>query len=55
MQSGRAYTIRDAINLTVSEKASQINRYNEQLQRNTREVSQQGSFPIVLPASMFKF
>lgn len=54
MQAGRAYTIRDAINLTVSEKAGQINRYNEQIQHNTREISQQGVLPVILPASMFK-
>ena len=55
MQSGRAYTIRDAINLTVSEKASQINRHTEQIRRNTREVNSQGNLPVILPASMFKF
>lgn len=54
MQSGRAYTIRDALNLTVSQKANQINQYTERLQRNTREISQQGSLPVILPANMFK-
>ena len=54
MQSGRAYTIRDAINLTVSQKANQINQYTERIQRNTREINQQGNFPVILPANMFK-
>lgn len=54
MQAGRAYTIRDALNLTVSEKANQINRYVEQIQRNTREISKQGILPVILPANMFK-
>ena len=54
MQAGRAYTIRDAINLTVSQKANQINQYTELVQRNTREISQQGNFPVILPANMFK-
>ena len=54
MQIGRAYTIQDAINLTISQKANQINRYTEQIQRNTRELNHQGNLPVILPASMFK-
>ena len=54
IQSGRAYTVRDALNITVSQKASQINRYTEQVQRNTQEISKAGKLPVFLPADMFK-
>lgn len=55
IQSGRAYTIRDSINLLLGERANRINRYTERLLQSTRNVNAQGNIPIFLPGELFRF
>lgn len=55
LQSGRAYTIRDSINLMVSERSGRINGHTAKLVRSTRAVNPQGNIPIFLPGELFRF
>ena len=55
LQSGRAYTIRDSINLMVSERAGRINGHTAKLVRSTQSVNPQGNIPIFLPGALFRF
>lgn len=54
LQSGRAYTIRDGINLMVSERSGRINGHTANLVRSTRAVNPQGNIPIFLPGTLFR-